>query len=102
MELMRAFNQLNIPTSDSSISNAIYNLGAATANTAGAYGGFCFALNLSALGSADVLSDGKNVRAENLTLDMRFSGNNVPIQMDVFCIHEKVFVVEQGTMSYKN
>lgn len=102
MEVIRAFNQLNMPVGESYITNAIYNLGAATANTTGSYGGFIFALNLSALGAADLLSDGKNVRLENLTVDMRWSGNNVALQADFFCIHEKVFVIEQGAMTYKN
>jgi hypothetical protein len=102
MELIRAFNQLNLPVSESYISNAIYNLGAATANAVGAYGGFCFALNLSAMGAADLLSDGRNVRLENLTVDIRFAGGNVAMQMDVFCIHEKTILCEKGAIMYKN
>ena len=102
MELMRAFNQLSLPTSDTFVNNALYNLGGASALPAGSGGCFVFALNLSALGSADILSDGRNTRMEQLVLDLRFVGNNVALQMDVFAIHEKVIVIEQNVATYRN
>lgn len=102
MEVQRALNQLNLPVSESYISTALYSLGGATANAANAQGSFAFALNLSAFGAADVLSDGKNIRLESLSVDLKFVGTNVPLQLDVYCLHEKLLCIENSQMTYKN
>lgn len=101
-ELQRAFNQISLPTSDSYVTSSLYALGGTTANAVGAQGCFCFALNLSAYGAADLLSDGRNIRLEALTVDLRFNGNNVPLQMDVYCMEEKVLIIENASLSFKN
>lgn len=101
-EVQRAFNQISLPTSDSYITTALYSLGGPAANAVGAQGSFCFALNLSAYGAADLLSDGRNIRIENLVVDLRFTGNNVPLQCDVYCIEEKILCIENASLSYKD
>ena len=101
MELCRAMNNLNIPTAESYVSTTNYSAGTATSLN-NVVGSFCFALNLSAMGAAEILSDGKNVRLENLSVEMKFSGGNVALIADFYCLHEKLLCIENSQLTYKN
>ena len=102
LELNRALNAISSAQSDSFVTNALYNAGGATAMAAGAYGARFYGLQLSAFAASELLSDGKSLKAETLVLDLSFNaGGNVPMQLDVFCVFEKVLVIQQGQMTYK-
>jgi hypothetical protein len=103
IELMRALNAIGAAQSDSFINNATYNAGGAAAMTAGAYGGRFYGLQLSAFAASELLSDGKNLKSETLVLDLSFnSGGNVALQLDVWCVFEKVLTIQQAQLTYKN
>lgn len=106
MELQRALNQISSADSHSWVDNALYTkqaTAAADALSAGDYGAFAFALNLSAFSMQEILSDGRSTRNEHVVLDVKFkTGNQPPLRVDVYCIKEQLLVAQGGIMHYED
>lgn len=105
MELQRALNQLSASESHTFVDNELYTLEGAdgAALAAGAYGCFAFALNLSSMSMAEILSDGMNTRNIHATLEVRFrTGTQPALRADIYAIKEQLLVVQGSLMHYED
>lgn len=106
MEVMRAMNQLSSSESHSFIDNELFtkegDSDGANIN-AGEYGGFCFALQLSAFAMSEILSDGRSTRNEHVTIDATFASAQSPaLRVDVYAIKEQLLVAQGGILHYED
>ncbi|KAJ1628036.1 hypothetical protein T492DRAFT_841891 [Pavlovales sp. CCMP2436] len=105
MELMRALNQTSSSEAHSFVTNDQYALEGANGGALSKVlcGGFAFALTLSAMQMAEILSDGRSTRNEYVTMDVKFRSITQPaLRVDIYCQTDMVLVCEGGILHYEN
>lgn len=105
MELKRCLNQLALPENPSYIDAGLYIAEGASGGAIGSttQGCFAFGLNLSALAMSEVLSDGRNVRNEYITIDSKMvSATSQALMVNIYCFQEKLLVVQNGLLTYSD
>ncbi|KAJ1627118.1 hypothetical protein T492DRAFT_842609 [Pavlovales sp. CCMP2436] len=63
--------------------------------------GYALALSLAAFPSSDALSDGVSTRNTHVVFESRISSSNPSCYLDIFVMHEKLIVCQNGLMTTK-
>ncbi|KAG8469999.1 hypothetical protein KFE25_006460 [Diacronema lutheri] len=98
-EFIRAMGSISDSAARSCVPTSQY-----ISDAAGDYaqGGFAIGLDLQAFAAGDALADGRSLRHEYLTLDLRMANNNPALTMTAYILFDKLLTVHSGLLSYSD